>query len=151
MTHVFSLCHTVIVVLFNYLTVRRTTTKLLLWKNRVGGAEFFWLKTWFYDMFKNITTQTKSQRIVIDFVNKPYDNYWKKAKKDKKSSIFFQPFVFVKTQPSLFFRFEKTKQNSKFPHSISFLAFKISSRRVCGNKTKVGLTYPTFLSCQFNR
>ena len=47
---------------------------------------FFWYKTWFYDMFKKITTQTKSQGKVIDVLNKLYDNYSKNAKKDNNIS-----------------------------------------------------------------
>ena len=45
-------------------------------------------------MFKKITTQTKSQGKVIDFLNKPYDNYCKNAKEDNKSAIFIQPPLF---------------------------------------------------------
>ena len=49
-------------------------------------------------MFKKITTQTKSQGKVIDFLNKPYDNCCKNAKKDKKTVLSsFNPLCFLKT------------------------------------------------------
>jgi len=53
-------------------------------------------------MLKKISKKTG---IVIDFLNKPYDNYCKNAKKDeKKCDLLSTPFVFLKLHefPSLF-------------------------------------------------
>ena len=78
-------------------------------------------------MLKKITMQTKSQGIVIDFFNKPYDNYCKNAKKDKKKCYLLStPFVFLKLHifPSLFFRFKKKEKKggfSKFPSKKNLL------------------------------
>ena len=64
-------------------------------------------------MFKKITTQTKSLGKVIDFLNKPYDNYGKNAKKDQTKVLSsLNPLCFFKTPriSSLFFRFPKNKK-----------------------------------------
>ena len=64
-------------------------------------------------MLKKITTQTKSQGKVIDFLNKPYDNYCKNAKKDKKN---VQPPLFFENSTDFlhyFFDFQKKKKKKK--------------------------------------
>ena len=66
--------------------------------------------------------QTKSQGKVIDFLNKPYDNYCKNAKKDKKSASFKLPFLLENSTNFLhyFFNFQKKRKKkkgfSKFPN-----------------------------------
>ena len=62
-------------------------------------------------MFKKITTQTKSQGIVIDFFNKPYDNYCKNAKKDNTNLS--TPLFFENTTDFLHYVFDFQKNPGK--------------------------------------
>ena len=97
-------------------------------------------------MFKQITTQTKCQGQVINFLNKPYNNYCKKAKKDTKQCLsYFNPLCFLKTSQISFTIFSISKKIKKkqklfffnFPNKKHLLGFKINIRRNHGNKVFV--------------
>jgi len=87
-------------------------------------------------MFKKITTQTKRQGKVFDFLNKLYDNYCKNAKKMLSS---FNPLCFLKTQISFtIFSISNQKKGkkegfSKFPNKTNLLGSKINSQWNLGN------------------
>ena len=59
--------------------------------------------TRFVDRFQKIPMQTKSQGLVIDFLNKLYDNYGKKCQERQNKTSFFQHPLFPGTKQFICF------------------------------------------------